>query len=79
MIEEAASLLQISMESAASLLGMYYCVLTYPYILMVRVNMYCTICFPVPLQVKLKVGRTWGSLKPFEVGQCKMEVLVLDS
>ncbi|XP_058001762.1 helicase and polymerase-containing protein TEBICHI isoform X2 [Hevea brasiliensis] len=52
-IKEAASLLQISMENAASLL--------------------------VPLQVKLKVGRTWGSLEPYEVDQCKNEVLVLDS
>ncbi|KAF2286941.1 hypothetical protein GH714_035873 [Hevea brasiliensis] len=51
--KEAASLLKISMENAASLL--------------------------VPLQVKLKVGRTWGSLEPYEVDQCKNEVLVLDS
>ncbi|XP_020536582.1 helicase and polymerase-containing protein TEBICHI isoform X2 [Jatropha curcas] len=52
-IKEAASLLQISMESAASLL--------------------------VPLQVKLKVGRTWGCLEPFQVDQYTNEVLAFDS
>ncbi|XP_022131667.1 helicase and polymerase-containing protein TEBICHI isoform X3 [Momordica charantia] len=50
MVKEAAALLQISMENAASLL--------------------------VPLQVKLKVGRSWGSLEPFVLDHCKNEVLV---
>ncbi|XP_057957397.1 helicase and polymerase-containing protein TEBICHI isoform X2 [Malania oleifera] len=49
-IEQAGSLLQVSMERAASLL--------------------------VPLHVKLKVGRTWGSLEPFQSEECKDEVLV---
>ncbi|XP_050213511.1 helicase and polymerase-containing protein TEBICHI isoform X2 [Mercurialis annua] len=29
----------------------------------------------VPLQVKLKVGRTWGSLEPFQVDPCVNEVI----
>lgn len=28
-----------------------------------------TVCFSVPLHVKLKVGRTWGSLQPFQADQ----------
>nr|DAD43335.1 TPA_asm: hypothetical protein HUJ06_001565 [Nelumbo nucifera] len=28
----------------------------------------------VPLQVKLKVGRTWGSLEPFQVEQYKEKI-----
>ncbi|KAK9273993.1 hypothetical protein L1049_018807 [Liquidambar formosana] len=48
-VKEAGLLLQMSMESAASLL--------------------------VPLHVKLKFGRTWGSLEPFQAEHCKDEVL----
>lgn len=33
----------------------------------------------VPLQVKLKVGRTWGSLEPFQVDQDIKEVILSDS
>ncbi|XP_050938206.1 helicase and polymerase-containing protein TEBICHI isoform X2 [Cucumis melo] len=48
-VKEAASLLQKSMENAASLL--------------------------VPLQVKLKVGRTWGSLETFLPDNFQIEAL----
>lgn len=53
LINEAALLLQMSMEDAASLL--------------------------VPLHVKLKVGRTWGSLEPFLADQHVNEVLMPES
>ncbi|XP_065858049.1 helicase and polymerase-containing protein TEBICHI isoform X2 [Euphorbia lathyris] len=33
----------------------------------------------VPLQVKLKVGRTWGSLEPFQVDQDVNKVILFDS
>ncbi|XP_024930711.1 helicase and polymerase-containing protein TEBICHI isoform X3 [Ziziphus jujuba] len=49
MIKEAALLLQMCMENAASLL--------------------------VPLHVKLKVGRTWGSLEPFQADQYRDKFL----
>ncbi|KAJ6373044.1 hypothetical protein OIU76_027389 [Salix suchowensis] len=53
LINEAALLLQMSMEDAAALL--------------------------VPLHVKLKVGRTWGSLEPFLADQQLNEVLMSES
>nr|KYP53975.1 hypothetical protein KK1_000141 [Cajanus cajan] len=52
-INEAALLLQTSMENAVSLL--------------------------VPLTVKLKVGRTWGSLEPFTPDKFKDDTLVAES
>lgn len=32
-------------------------------------SIHCVSTFSVPLHVKLKVGRTWGSLVPFPVDQ----------
>ncbi|GMH06994.1 hypothetical protein Nepgr_008834 [Nepenthes gracilis] len=49
-MKEAALLLKLCMETAASLL--------------------------VPLQVKLKVGRTWGTLEPFEAVELKDETVL---
>ncbi|RWW02033.1 hypothetical protein BHE74_00010665 [Ensete ventricosum] len=67
-IKEAGILLQMNMENAASLLGTS------------RQNIGCLNCLaflffslcdllivPVPLRVKLMVGKTWGSLEPFRV------------
>ncbi|KAL2318229.1 hypothetical protein Fmac_032105 [Flemingia macrophylla] len=53
MINEAALLLQTSMENAVSLI--------------------------VPLTVKLKVGRTWGSLEPFTPDKFKDDTLVAET
>ncbi|KAF5748241.1 DNA polymerase theta-like isoform X1 [Tripterygium wilfordii] len=49
-IKEAALLLRVCMESAASLL--------------------------VPLHVKVKIGRTWGSLEPFQAEYCMSDITV---
>lgn len=43
------------------------------------INHNCTTFISVPLHVKLKVGRTWGSLEPFLADQHINEVLMPES
>lgn len=75
--KEAALLLRMSMENAALLLGMPSMAQNF-YI--PRTCSFCSlfmICFSVPLHIKLKVGRTWGSLEPFQADQFWDELLCL--
>lgn len=66
-VNEAARLLQTSMQNAVSLLGMFLI----HYISFCAMCIYFDfidyfLCVSVPLHVKLKVGKTWGSLEPFQ-------------
>lgn len=65
MVAEAGKLLQISMETAASLLGIIFALNC----LLIFISKLKTDCWlflvPVPLRTKIKVGKTWGSLQPF--------------
>ncbi|KAA8521778.1 hypothetical protein F0562_012451 [Nyssa sinensis] len=47
--------------------------------LLLQTSMESAALLLVPLLVKLKVGRTWGSLEPFLAEQCKDEIIVPDS
>lgn len=65
-MNEAALLLQKCMENAAELLGMYLISLFYQYsknkLNLIKLQHRVS----VPLHVKIKVGRTWGTLEPFQ-------------
>lgn len=71
-IKETALLLRISMENAASLLGNY--ILLALHFDLPSESTYIFYLFLVPLHVKLKVGRTWGSLEPFQNAQYNNEI-----
>lgn len=68
-VKEAAFLLQKCMESAAMLLGTSSsrCLI---FLLVWELFSLCFILLSVPLHVKLKVGRTWGSLEPIQADKC---------
>ncbi|WCJ18323.1 DNA polymerase I [Euphorbia peplus] len=46
---------------------------------LLQIGMEKTALLRVPLQVKLKVGRTWGSLEPYQVDQNVDKVIMFDS
>jgi len=67
-LREAGMLLKMCMENAASLLGLCLIICQTSYM----TGVYSTNVFygfSVPLQVKLKVGRTWGSLEAFDIDE----------
>jgi len=70
LVREAGLLLQRSMESAASLLGIIFAPVRgwFPYFSFELKFKLVSLFFspPVPLLVKLKVGKTWGSLETFQ-------------
>ncbi|KAJ4950046.1 hypothetical protein NE237_026878 [Protea cynaroides] len=47
--------------------------------LLLQVSMESAVSLQVPLQVKLKVGRTWGSLEPFQAEQYKENAYIQHS
>lgn len=70
-VKEAAMLLQSSMENAVSLLGIPHIPYSFFWNEYIYKLLYCWLdwlccVFSVPLHVKLKVGKTWGSLEPLQ-------------